>query len=334
MKVLVVNDNPAINTIIEEILDVDGHEIYGAVKLDDAEMMLETFHPEVIIIEETVDGEDAMKFIDKISPESKTKILMLTSGKKQRPMDKPMIVGFIHKPFKAAEILDPIRRIRDGDNYIPSAPLVGNEGKKGPKKRLFGRSEPKKEEKKEEEEDIIRYGKSYKIYENTPKSVYLVTKEFIPQAVDVFVVSFDRKKTIQTNISDDKAEVMTVSRKGGFGSEDASMLGTIMSRIMGFIDQAVRPVIVFDNFSQMIEINDINRALMLVCQIFTGTTKQFSMVLSVREEMFTDKDKALLARYLERYNFDLEKRMEDAIKEPQSTESQTDLQTEQKDDIL
>ena len=41
MKVLVVNDNPAINTIIEEILDVDGHEIYGAVKLDDAEMMLE-----------------------------------------------------------------------------------------------------------------------------------------------------------------------------------------------------------------------------------------------------------------------------------------------------
>ena len=73
---------------------------------------------------------------------------------------------------------------------------------------------------------------------------------------------------------------------------------------------------------------------MLVCQIFTGTTKQFSMVLSVREEMFTDKDKALLARYLERYNFDLEKRMKDAIKEPQSTESQTDLQTEQKDDIL
>ena len=61
MKVLVVNDNPAINTIIEEILDVDGHEIYGAVKLDDAEMMLETFHPEVIIIEETVDGEDAMR---------------------------------------------------------------------------------------------------------------------------------------------------------------------------------------------------------------------------------------------------------------------------------
>lgn len=332
MKVLVVNDNPAINTIIEEILDVDGHEIYGAVKLDDAEMMLETFHPEVIIIEETVDGEDAMNFIDKIDPESKTKILMLTSGKKQRPMDKPMIVGFIHKPFKAAEILDPIRRIRDGDNYVPSTPLIGSEGKKSPKRRLFGKSEPKKEEKKEEEEDIIRFGKSYIIYENTPKSVYLVTKEFIPQGVYIFVTSFDRKKTIQTNISDDKAEVMTLSRKGGFGSEDASMLGTIMSRIMGYMDQSLRPVIVFDNFSQIIEINGINRALMLVCQIFSGAQKPFSMVLSVREELFTDKDKNLLSRYLERYNFDLEKRL-NIGRESQSAESQEPQTEPQRDDI-
>ena len=84
MKVLVVNDNPAINTIIEEILNDDGHEIYGADKLDVAESILETYKPEVIIIEETVDGTDAMKFIDKIDPESNIKILMLTNGNHSR----------------------------------------------------------------------------------------------------------------------------------------------------------------------------------------------------------------------------------------------------------
>lgn len=307
MKVLVVNDNPAINTIIEEILNDDGHEIYGATKLDDAEMMMEAFRPEVIIIEETVDGIDAMKFIDKIDPESGIKLLMLTNGKKPLPKDKPMIMGVIHKPFKAAEILDPIRMIRDGATSLPANPAPAEETKK-PRRHLFGRKEePKKEEPKEDEDNIIRFGKSYVVYEDIPKSVYTVTKEFIPQGGDVFVLSFDRQKTIRTNLEDDRAEVLTVTPKGRTGTEDATMLGSILARMMRFIDQTIRPVIVIDNFTKIIEINDINRALMLVCQVFTGANKNFSMVLSVRENQFTDKDKVLLSRYMERYDFELEK---------------------------
>ncbi len=307
MKVLVVNDNPAINTIIEEILNDDGHEIYGADKLDVAEMVMETFKPEILIIEETVDGMDAMKFIDKIDPESNIKILMLTNGKKMLPKDKPMIMGVIKKPFKAAEILDPIRAIRDGATYLPATPASTSESAKKPRKHFFGKPEPqKKEEPKDEEENIIRFGKSYVVYEDIPKSVYIVTKEFGPQGGDIFVLSLEKEKAIRTNIGDDRAVVMTVSLKGRYGTQDASMLGTIMATIMQFIDQSVRPVVVIDNFTKMIEANGINGALMLVCQIFTGAKKNFSMVLSVRENQFTDKDKLLLSRYMERYNFELE----------------------------
>lgn len=314
MKVLVVNDNPAINTIIEEILNDDGHEIYGADKLDVAEMVMETFKPEVIIIEETVDGTDAMKFIDKIDPESGIKILMLTNGKRVLPKDKPMIMGFIRKPFKAAEILDPIRMIRDGATSLPQTPVRSAEPEKKPRRRLFGKPEPqKKEQAKDDEEDIIRFGKSYVVYEDYPKSVYIVTKEFGPQGGDVFVLSFDRKKTIQNNIGDDRAQVMTVTQNGSHGSADGTKLGTVMATIMDFIDQTVRPVVVIDNFTKMIEINDINRALMLVCQIFTGAKKNFSLILSVRENQFTDKDKLLLSRYMERYNFELEKPQKEEI---------------------
>ena len=314
MKVLVVNDNPAINTIIEEILNDDGHEIYGADKLDVAESILETYKPEVIIIEETVDGTDAMKFIDKIDPESNIKILMLTNGKKMLPKDKPMIMGVIRKPFKAIEILDPIRMIRDGATSLPPTPIRAPEPSKKPRRRLFGKPEPpKREEPKDDEDNIIRFGKSYLIFEDIPKSVYTVTKEFEPQGGDIFVLSFERKKTIQTNIGDERAEVMTVSPNGRYGSQDVTMLGTIMARIMKFIEDTVRPVIVIDNFSKVIEINDINRALMLVCQIFTGTKKNFSMVLSVRENQFTEKDKQLLELYMEQYNFELENSQKDEI---------------------
>ena len=306
MKVLVVNDNPAINTIIEEILNDDGHEIYGVTKLDDAEMMMETFSPEVIIIEETVDGADSMKFIDKIDPKSGIKLLMLTNGKKPLPKDKPVIMGFIHKPFKAADILDPIRMIRDGATVLPETPVVQQEENKKPKRHFFGKKETPKEEPKDEEDNIIRFGKSYIVFEDYPKSVYTVTKEFIPQGADVFVLSFDRQKTVQTNLDDDRAVVLHVSPNGRYGAEDASMLGTILANIMRFIDQTIRPVVVIDDLSKLIETNNINRSLMLVCQIFTGASKNFSMVISARESQFTDKDKELLYKYIERYIFDLE----------------------------
>ncbi len=334
MKVLVVNDNPAINTIIEEILNDDGHEIYGATKLDDAEIVMEAFRPEVVIIEEVVDGEDAMSFIDKIDPESGVKILMLTNGKKMIPKDKPMILGVIRKPFKAADILDPIRLIRDGATSLP-AKSGQSEDKKG-KKHFFGfrKQETKKEEPKDDEDNIIRFGQSYAVYEDIPKSVYTVTKEFIPQGVDIIVLSFDRKKTIQTYLSDENAEVITVTPKGRYGTEDATMLGTLMAKIMAFIDKSVRPVVVIDNFTKMIEINEINRALMLVCQIFTGTEKKFSMVLSVRENQFTDKDKVLLSKYMERYNFELEKAEEERrLAEKLNEKMNEDLNADSKNDL-
>ena len=183
MKILVVNDNPAINTIIEEILADDGHNVKSVNKLSEAEVELNAFRPNVIIIEETVEGMDAMKFIDKIDKDSGIEILMLTNGKKPRPQDKPMIIGFIRKPFKAAEILDPIRRKRDGASQYDPDDDEEDEDPRKAKKSMFGKKVEKKEEPKEKEEFILRFGKSYVVYEDFPVVIYEATKEFILQGV-------------------------------------------------------------------------------------------------------------------------------------------------------
>ena len=299
MKVLVVNDNPAINTIIEEILADDGHNVKSVNKLSDAEVELNAFRPNVIIIEETVEGMDSMKFIDKIEKDSGIEILMLTNGKKPRPQDKPMIIGFIRKPFKAAEILDPIRRKRDGASQYTFEEEPEEEEAKKPKRSVFG----KKSEKKEaaSEEFILRFGKSYVVYEDYPVTIYTATKEFILQGVSTFVLSFDRKKTVQNLLDDEGVEVMTISAKGKFGVTDAAALGTIMANIMEFIEKSVRPVIVIDDLTKIIGANDLNRALTFIIQILSGTDKPFSLLMSVNEEQFTDKDKSLIAQHMERY---------------------------------
>lgn len=309
MKVLVVNDNPAINTILEEILTDDGHEVKCLSKLDEAEVELITFKPDVIIIEETIGGEDAMKFIDMIDKDSDVKVLMLSNGKRLPPKDKPMIVGFVRKPFKAVEILDPIRRIRDGDNAIPASQGLA-EGKKA-KRSFFGAKKPQKEEVKEEEESILRFSKSYVVYEQYPKLIFEVTKEFIVQGCDIYVISFDTKKTIWGLLGDKEVEVLNISAKGKWGVTDAAALGTIMADIMTYIDRSVRPVIVLDDLNKLIGANDLNRVLTFVCQIIQGVAKPFTMLVSVAEDQFTEKDKLLFAQYMERCNRILDKSPEE-----------------------
>ena len=308
MRILVINDNPAINMIIEEILSDDGHETKSVTKLEDAERETETFKPNVVVMDETVEGRDSMSYADTIDPDSGIKLLVLTNGKRPLPKDKPSIVGVVHKPFRAAAILDSIRTIRDGGTYVPTevVPAPVEEEKK--KRKIFGKNEVRKEEPKDDEDYIIRFGKSYIIYEDLPQSVYTVTKEMINQGGNILVVSFDRKITIQNLINYELADVMYLTPKGKLGSEDAGKLGTILARIMKYIEQAVRPVIVLNDLTKLIEANDLNRVLTLLIQTFKGIDgrKQFSMIVSVRESMFTDKDKVLLGQFMDRYNFSLE----------------------------
>ena len=308
MKILVVNDNPAINTILEEILTDDGHEVKCLSKLDEAEVELITFKPDAIIIEETIGGEDAMKFIDMIDKDSAVKVLMLSNGKRLPPKDKPMIVGFVRKPFKAVEILEPIRRIRDGDDAVPVT-TISMEDKKA-KRSIFG-VKKQKEEPKEEEDSILRFGKSFVVYEPYPKIVFDATKELSFQGCDIFVISFDTKKTIWSMLGDKEVEVMTISAKGKWGVTDAAALGTIMATIMTYIDRNIRPAIVIDDLNKLIGANDLNRAITFICQIMQGASKQFTMLVSVAEEQFTEKDKLLFAQYMERYNRILEDRPEE-----------------------
>ena len=301
MKVLVVNDNPAINTILEEILTDDGHEVKCLSKLEEAEVELITFKPDAIIIEETVGGEDSMKFIDMIDADSDVKVIMLSNGKRLPPKDKPMIVGFVRKPFKAVEILEPIRRIRDGDSAVPIEPGFAEDKKA--KKSFFGAKKAPKEEVKNEEESVLRFSKSYVVYEPYPKTIFDVTREFSLQGCDIFVISFDTKKTVLGMLGDKEVEVLNISAKGKWGVTDAAALGTIMAEIMTYVERNIRPVIVIDDLNKLIGANDLNRALTFVCQIMQGVTKPFSMLISVAEEQFTEKDKLLFAQYMERCNY-------------------------------
>lgn len=311
MNVLIVNENPAINAILTQILEDDDHSTRVAENLDDARDRLEDFSPDLIIIEEKVGGRSSMELIDLLDADTGIRVILLTGTKSSLPKDKPMIVSVIHKPFKSTQVLDAVRIIRDGgDPQLDATVAADQPEKKARRRHNFIKSASAKTDEQQHDDDFpIRFGKSYIVYENIPNSVYTVTKQFFPQGGDVLVVSFEREKTIKELVGKDYTKVLCVSPKAKISSntEDIGNLGTIMSQIMEFIDNAVRPVVVIDEFTKVIAVNGINRALMFVCQIFTGASKNFTMVMSVKESEFTDKDKLLLSHYMERYEIELEK---------------------------
>lgn len=295
MKILIVDDNIAIQEILAEILTVDGYEIDKAGTVSDAIDKLDSFRPDALLLDSQVGGESGLRVLDALPEDSDIRAIILTRGKEILPKDTPFIKGFIQKPFKSEEVT---RRVRELGEEMD----LKRSREKRFRFKLFS-----KQPKQVSEDEIAgaRFGKSYVIFESEPSSVYKLAWYFMTKECNVMVITAGKIKSITErfkNDSDLNVKVLGLSVKSRIGYVEMSKLGTVMGQIKKFITENDKPVIVFDNMEPIIDANGLNNVMTMLYQIINGSVrKTSSLVVSIGENSLTDKDKELFLHDMERY---------------------------------
>ena len=293
MRILIVDDNIAIQEILAEILLVDGYDIDKAGTVSEAIDKLDSFRPDVLLLDSQVGGESGLKVLDALPEDSEIRALILTRGKEVIPKDTQFIKGYIQKPFKSSEVTEKIRALSEEMDIKRS---------RESKFKLFS-----KQPKQVSEEEIAgaRFGKSYVIFENEPSSVYKLAWYFMTKECSVMVITTGKVKSITERFKNDEGmsvKVLGLSVKARIGYVEMSKLGTVMDQIKKFISENDKPVIVFDNMEPIIDTNGLNNVLTMIYQIINGAVKKTSsLVVSTGENSLTDKDKELFLHDMERY---------------------------------
>ena len=308
MKALIVDDNPSVIAILTEILKIDGHEVFQATNWEDAKRALETDRPDIMFLDSIVNQTSTIPFIDELDESINTRIVLILNGREQVPKDTSLIVRSIKKPFNSAEVLEAVKYVGGGCTVQGQAPAEAKRSRKF-KFWIFGKDGSASEE-RTVSDDAVQQGKSYVVFEDVPEKIYELARKFPQQAGDLMIITGERKKVIETKIDDEHCRILQVSRGTRSSYADVRALGTIMAEVMEFINFQPKPVIIIDDLGMLISNNDLNSVITFIYQIYKGASNKFTLAVSVKESLLTEKDKLLLHRYMETYKPDEEESKE------------------------
>ncbi len=307
MKVLVVDDNVAIQEILKDILIENGHIVKIAGSISEAVETILDFRPEAILLDAVVNDEDGLQILARAHDLDKSADLstILVKGvNDEAPHDNPFIKATVNKPFKSSDISNALSTLI----AKKEEERIAREGAK--KKKFgglkFGRGDKKKNAKKTEDIDASAqesgasdsplFGKSYVFFEKEPEKVYEMLKIFNPTDYSILVVSSDNLKAVVQKLGVSDLEVATLSGNGRGKTMDIRALGTLMVFIKKFIDDHDNPIVVISDFSEIVDSNGLNHSLVFLHQLITKreSEKPVSFLVSVDQSILTVKDRNIL----------------------------------------
>ena len=301
MKILIVDDNVAIQEIVKDILVEVGHIVRLASSIDEAVEKTVVFSPDVVMLDSQIDDDDGLRYVSKVKeaePDTDIRIILIKNAAEIAPKDIPEIEECIDKPFKSTDIINAIDRLNSSETEAKAI-----ESSKKKKKKLFSFHKKSKIAHADSvrSDDVAEFGKSYVFFESEPNSIYTFTSMFDPDKFDVLIVTSDRAKAIKERFNYDSIDIMPLAATLKAGTKDIHALGTIMRYIDDFIENNSRPVIIFDSLQLFIECNGLGMTLMLIQQILTTQSKPFTLAVSVDDTDLTDKDRGILLHNMTEY---------------------------------
>lgn len=304
MKILIVDDNVAVQEIIRDILAERGHIVRLASTVDEAVEKIKSFEPDVVMLDSWVGDEDGMHVVSRTReelPNFDLKVILIKSSSELAPTDNPNIKGWVDKPFKSSDILDAI-----DDLKVSEAEAVEAEAERKKSKRRYkqarrqsgGLLHRSKRSKPEPPPDLsesgIVFGRSYVMFEPEPEKVYEFVSSFDTSEYSILIVTSDKAKAIKERFSYVSMEVIQLTSSGRAGTMEIQGLGTLMVRVQQFIADKTRPVVVFDTFGDIIEANGMNTSLLMLRQLMAGKEGVCTFAVSVDSTPLTDKDRGIL----------------------------------------
>lgn len=315
MRILVIDDNVAIQEIIKDILEVEGHFIRLAGSIEDGVGKICTFEPDIIFLEYKMGGQPGLQVLkhkDVLELKNFTPcIILIKTVQDMEPPDEPAIVTSIDKPFRSENIksalykaVDRVNEMNADDGKVRKPEPDDSVSSPGLFSRLFRRNVDKQDSKSQvysQPVGNISFNESYIIFENKPHTIYSFIHEYGSKEYQVMLVTSKNKMEISKNINSENLHIHSMH----YSVKDLSRLyglGTLMHEIHTFIDNHDKPVVLIDNIGQLISENGFDLTLRMLNQLLTAKMKnKRSIVISVPDVNLTDKDKSIFLHNMKEY---------------------------------
>ena len=116
--IMVVDDEPPINKVIEDILEPEGYKVVSAISGQEALDKLKKVKPNLILIDFFMPGISGRELCEKIRADKKLKnlkVVFLTaatfSASGMKDLDKLNVLDYIKKPFEYKDLVKRIKKV-------------------------------------------------------------------------------------------------------------------------------------------------------------------------------------------------------------------------------
>ncbi|MDP3711194.1 MAG: response regulator [Mycobacteriales bacterium] len=112
MRVMTVDDDPSILSLVQTTLELDGHEVTKAVDGNDALYKLETSKPDLIVLDVMMPGKNGWEVLEAIRQDvrlARTPVLLLTARDLPDDVQRGRELGasaVLAKPFEPQQLSD------------------------------------------------------------------------------------------------------------------------------------------------------------------------------------------------------------------------------------
>ena len=314
MKVLVVDDNVAIQEILKDILIENGHIVKIAGSIGDAVKEILEFKPDAILLDALVNDEDGLQILTRaheIDSNLDISAVLVKGVNDEVPQDNAHIKATVNKPFKSSDITAAL-------NQLMAKKEEERLEKEGNKKSLFGGLFGKKKKVKEEHiavddaaivaeyiaGDSPLFGRSYVFFEKEPKKIYEFIQIFNSKDYSFMIISSENAKALKQTSGIETAEIITLSGSGRGKTNDIKAMGTLMVTIKEFVNQHDNPIVLIDNFTDIIDSNGLNNSLLFIHQLIKNrnSDRPVSFLVSVDQSILTMKDRNILLGDMSEYS--------------------------------
>ena len=289
MKALIVDDNIAIQEILSEILVSEGWTTEQTGDVDDAISKLESFRPDLLILDSKVNGLNSFRILDEMEDGNKVRVIIISRSKETIPDDNPNVIGVVTKPFKSSDILSCIRE---------SDLVDSDKNAKGMIHRFFGNNQQSNDAGDAPFEHDVKFGHSYYVIEEEPDMVYELGMSLL-KTCRLMIITAGRTKAVNDRFKGYDTKVIGLSTKAKVGYLEMSKLGTLMNMVMSFIEENDRPVVIIDSIVQLIGVNGANTVMTMLHQI--SSSSKVTLIVSIEENYLSEKDVDVLSSMMEQY---------------------------------
>jgi len=294
MRILIADDNIALQEVLTEVVSGAGHTAEAVSSADAALSSIGSFRPDLIFLDIDMPDGEGFALLDKMrnhAPPINTPVTVIRSWNRQIPQDISAVKHHMEKPFSTADVLECIKLMEgletNEETDVPAAHAEARQ--KTPRGTLT--------------EKGVSFGRSYVMFQRGPDAVHDLVSLFDKEGHDVLIITTRKKKTIIERFRSKNVKSLTMTIRLFGGHFNMYGLGTMIDNVEEFIGNSGRPVVAFDDLNKIIDRNGMNSALAAVHQLVTKKyEKDTTFLVSVDPAGFTTKDKEILLNHMAHYN--------------------------------